>query len=110
MSSDNKTSSKRKVNDKARKGRNRCSRQGNPNSNTIIAKFKGRTSKLEAHIYDVGVQNQVDIFANTTKEIANYAGRHCKDLRDIRTAIERLQEATIPVPVARNVGTPQSMQ
>ena len=69
--------------------------------------FKGRISKLENYIYDVGVQNQANMFTNTTKEVANYAGRHCKDPRDIWNALELLCKVTIPPPVARNIGTPQ---
>ena len=39
------------------------------------AKFKGETEDLHGHIYDVGVQNQAELFSNSTKKIASYAGR-----------------------------------
>ena len=40
------------------------------NRPTATAKFKGKTSDLEGHLYDVGVMNQAQIFANTTREVA----------------------------------------
>ena len=99
-------SRERKSNDKSKRGKNRRNRQNKVNSaNTPAIKFKGRTSELEKSIYDVGVQNQADIIANTNKEIANYTGCHCKD-PSICTAIEQLEEVTIPAPVARNLETP----
>ena len=64
-------------------------------------KFEGKTPELKGHIYDIGVENQADLFARTTKEIAEYAGRHCKQSLDIRTAIETLAEVLIPVPADR---------
>ena len=64
-------------------------------------KFEGKTEELKGHIYDIGVENQADLFAKTTKEIAEYAGRHCKQTLDIRTAIETLAEVGIPVPTDR---------
>ena len=47
------------------------------------------------------MENQADLFAITTKEIAEYVGRHCKQSLDIRTAIETLAEVLIPVPADR---------
>ena len=64
-------------------------------------KFEGKTPELKGHIYAVGVENQADLFTKTTKEIAEYAGRHCKQSLDIRTAIETLAEVVIPVPADR---------
>jgi len=57
---------------------------------------------LEGHIFDIGVKNQAYLFTRTLKEIADYAGRMCKEFLDIRTAIETLVEVTIPLPGARN--------
>ena len=46
-------------------------------------KFEGKTEELKGFIYDIGVENQADLFMKTTKEIAEYAGRHCKQGLDI---------------------------
>ena len=89
MSSDNKGTGKQKSSDKPRRNQNQRNHQGTQ-APQAQPKFKGRTSKLENYIYDVGVQNQANMFTNTTKEVANYAGRHCKDPRDIWNALELL--------------------
>ena len=65
-----------------------------PSKASYQPKFEGKTKELKGHIYDVGVDNQADLFSRTTKEIAEYAGMHCKQSLDIRTAIETLSEAT----------------
>ena len=69
MLSEKKSAGKRKSNDKSKQNRNQQNRQNGTNNNTsVTTKFKGRTTELENHIYDVDVQNQADIFANTTKK------------------------------------------
>ena len=65
------------------------------NRGTFQSKFKGKTEAIEDHIYDVGVGNQADIFVRTTKELAEYAGRYCKQSLDIRSAIESLKDTII---------------
>ena len=65
------------------------------------SKFEGKKEELKNHIYNVGVDNQADLFTRTTKEIVKYAGRHFKQSLDIRTAIENLSEVVIPVPTDR---------
>ena len=57
---------------KQRRGR----RFQNARRNTVSDKFKGKTEELEGHIYNVGVANQSQLFASTTKEIGEYAGRN----------------------------------
>ena len=55
------------------------------------AKFVGKSESLEKHIYDIGVTNQTQLFSNTMKEIAEYAGRTLKESQDIRLAIKKLK-------------------
>ena len=42
----------------------------------ITSQFKGDTEKLHGQIYDIGLTNQSEIFATTTKKIASYAGQN----------------------------------
>ena len=58
-------------------------------------KFSGRIDNLKGHIYDVGYGQQADAFVKTKEKIAGYAGCTCKQSMDIRSAIEKLQDATI---------------
>ena len=74
------------------------------NRGNFQSKFKGKTEALEEHIYNVGVGNQADMFVRTTKEVAEYAGRHCKQSLDIRSAIEKLTDTTIATPQPRSTG------
>ena len=48
----------------------------NTQCNTISNKFKRKTDELEGHLYNEGVTNQSQLFANTTKEVAEYAGQN----------------------------------
>ena len=41
------------------------------NPSSTKEKFKGETEALHGHIYDVGVQNQAELFSNTTKKVAS---------------------------------------
>ena len=61
----------------------------------ITPKFKGETEALSGHIYDVGTNNQADLFTETSKRLANYAGRTYKEPQDIRRAIENIEEIDI---------------
>ena len=76
MSSDNKNSGfweKSSDNRSKQNNKNFCNHHSNNSAAPAQpAKFKGRTIKLENHIYDISVQNQENIFANTTKEGAYY--------------------------------------
>ena len=62
-------------------------------------KFKGETTALQGHIFDVGITNQADLFTETTKKLSSYAGRTCKEPQDIRRAIEDIKKITITMPV-----------
>ena len=62
---------------------------------TTSMKFSGRIDDLKGRIYDVGYRQQEDAFVKTTKQIAGYAGRTCKQSTDIRAAIKKLQDVTI---------------
>ena len=79
---DHKPIIKKASNDRVRRskgrGRGNYRRSGN-NTRTITAKFKGDTEEQHGLIYDVGVTNQSEIFTATTKKIASYAGRNCKE-------------------------------
>ena len=63
--------------------------------------FSGLTEYLKGHIYDVGKVSQADQFTATTKALASYAGRKFSDTQDIRIAIERQKDVTIPIPTPR---------
>ena len=52
---------------------------------------------LENHIYDIGVTNQTQLFSNTTKETAEYAGWILKESQDIRLAIEKIKDITFQI-------------
>ena len=80
-----------------RKGRTR----GQRNRFVQPAKFKGKTEALHSYIYDVGTSNQADLFTKTTKKIASYAGRTCKEPQDIRRSIEDIDDVDIPMPTKR---------
>ena len=53
----------------------------------LETKFKGLTTELEGHIFDLGVGNQAELFTNASKQIASYSGRTCKEPQDIRLAL-----------------------
>ena len=40
-----------------------------------IEKSTGRIESLEDVIFDIGISNQSELFMQTTKKLANYAGR-----------------------------------
>ena len=73
-------------------------------SNTSTIKFEGETDELSGHIYDINTSQQSELFTNTTKKIANYAGRNCKESKDISLAIENLEEPTWTLPVKQTTG------
>ena len=45
--------------------------------------------ELNGHIYDVGFGSQAYVLMRTTKEIAEYTGRTCNCVTDIRHAIKK---------------------
>ena len=61
-------------------------------------KFKGRCEELKGCIYDCSDPRQADMFAKTTKEVAEYASWMCKYSANIRKAIESLKELMIVPP------------
>ena len=56
------------------------------------------TEELHGEIYDIGVTNETDLFTTTTKKVASYAGRHCREPQDIRVAIEELTDTKFSIP------------
>ena len=78
--------------------------QSNRRATNATAKFKGKTEELEGHIYDAGVSNQAYLFASTTKEVSEYAGRKLKESQDIRLAIEKVEDVTFTIPSKRPTG------
>ena len=66
--------------------------------------FVGETDELHGHIYDVNTSKQSELFTTTTKKIANYAGRTCREAKDISLAIEELKDPLFPRPVKQNTG------
>jgi hypothetical protein len=57
-------------------------------------KFEGKCDDLKGHIYDCSSPRQVDLFAKTTKEIAEYVGRSYRYGTDVQRAI---QEMALPI-------------
>ena len=76
----------------------------------VTPKFKGETEALSGQIYDVGRNNQAELFTETTKKLAGYAGRTYKEPQDIRRAIEDVAEINIPMPVERIVITDKKLR
>ena len=66
--------------------------------------FVGETKELEGHIYYVGTSKQSEMFTNTTKKVANFAGRNCKESKDISLAIEDLSDHVFTLPTKQNTG------
>ena len=58
--------------------------------------FGGLTEDLKGHIYNVGTGSQADQFTATTKALLSYSGRKCSNPQDIRIAIERQKDVSIP--------------
>eukprot|EP00957_Ditylum_brightwellii_P141355 10770512-Ditylum_brightwellii.AAC.1 len=58
-------------------------------------KFEGKTPELKGHIFDSGYALQADLYTKTAKEIAQYAGRTCKQPEDIMGTIENLTELAL---------------
>ena len=90
---------------KRRGGNKRFYRRPNTNN----SKTKGRTEELDGYIYDVGTNTQAQLFADTTREIAEYAGRTLKEAQDIRTAIEELEDTTLVKPTKETTGDPDEI-
>ena len=82
-----------------RKGKYRNNQRRFPNT----TKFKGETEALSGHIYDVSNSGQGEQFSETTKKLASYSGRTCKEPQDIRLAIEEVKEVSIPIPTERSI-------
>eukprot|EP00957_Ditylum_brightwellii_P177684 13534618-Ditylum_brightwellii.AAC.1 len=56
---------------------------------------------MNGHIFDYGVAAQADTFTKTLAKTAEFSGCKCKEPRDIKRAIERLEDEVIPVPQMR---------
>jgi hypothetical protein len=53
-------------------------------------KFEGKSADLKGHIYDYSNARQADLYAKTTKEIAEYVGLEYSYSGDNRRAVTRL--------------------
>ena len=49
----------------------------------------------------MGTVSQANQFTSTTKALVSYAGRKCADPQDVRIAIERQKEVSMPIPTTR---------
>ena len=63
-----------------------------------IEQFTGRTKSLEDVIFDISISNQSKLFMQTTKKLANYAGRKLCKSQDIKLRIENLPDVQILRP------------
>jgi hypothetical protein len=61
-------------------------------------KFEGKCVDLKGHIYDNSNARQADLYAKTTKEIAEYVGKEYSYSGDIRRLVTRLERPVIPEP------------
>ena len=84
------------------KRQGRARRFQNAQQAVTAPKFKGKTDDLEDHVFDVGVSNQSQLFADTIQEIAEYAGRSLKELQDIGLAIEKIKDVKFTVPTKQS--------
>ena len=88
----------------ARGANGRFQRRSEPAKVSISSStFQGETESLLGAIYDVGVSNQSELFTTTTKKIAGFAGRTCKESKDISLAIEELEDPTFTPPKKVNI-------
>ena len=92
---------KSKSENDSRKSRRKGRFQGQRNRYNTPNKFKGKTDGLDGHIYNVNTTSQVELFTETTKKLASYAGRNCKEPQDICRTIKDIKEVTIPMPTIR---------
>ena len=63
--------------------------------------FSRLTEDIKGHIYDVGTGSQEDKFTAATNALASYAGRKCVNPHNIRIAIERQKDVSIPILTTR---------
>ena len=87
----------------AKSGRNRnynryCKRTGH------TKKFTGKTEALSGFIYDIGVNNQSNLYIVTTKEVAAFVRRPLKDSHDMKVAIETLKDPMYTIPKQGKTG------
>jgi hypothetical protein len=61
-------------------------------------KFEGKCADLKGHIYDYSNARQADLYAKTTKDIAEYVGKEYRYSGDVRRAVTRLERPAIPEP------------
>jgi hypothetical protein len=74
-------------------GNNRSSQQGNRRhafKKPVVRqpKFEGKCDELKGFIFDCSDSRQADVFAKTTREIAEYVGRSYRYGSDTRLAID----------------------
>ena len=79
--------------DRGKRKPSRQDRAGPPENE----KFTGRTKSLEDAIYN-GIYNQSDLSMQTTKKLANYAGRKLRESQDIKLGIETVRDIPIQRP------------
>ena len=93
---------------KRKGGMKNKSHRRDQNKNVQVQPMKsknvGKTEELDGFMYDVGSNSQAQLFTDTTREIAEYAGRNLKESQDIRRAIENLVEMTFTLPTRANIG------
>ena len=56
---------------------------------------------LHGYIFDVGMNNQAELFTRAAKKIASHAGHTYKEPQNIRDTIKDVDEITIPMPTER---------
>ena len=59
--------------------RHKKSQKRQPTISARVKSFQGETATLEGYIYDIGIPNQSEVYTQTTKKIASYAGRNCRE-------------------------------
>jgi hypothetical protein len=61
-------------------------------------RFEGRCSDLAGFIYDCSNTRQADVYAKTTREVAEYVGRTYNYGTDVKIAVETLALPTLNMP------------
>ena len=75
-------------------------KKGQKGQGSWESKYVGKCEELQKHVYDVGMPgSHQDLFANMTKEIAEYVATHYDDAADFRCGLPNLAIPPIPVPV-----------
>ena len=92
-------------------GAGRGGRRNNRDRGPCGGRFKGKCESLIGHVYDLGTPNSSqDLFATTTKEIAEYVAREYTDAGDFGSGLMHLELPVIDAPAHPPMNNPIAME